>query len=172
MPDKIEDATTALQEFAKSRNIDALERAVDALEEFDIWSIKPDQRLPARGRVVLTWCRVFRALDAVEDPGYDPNSSASRYPPPPAGYPSGVKPESVRDPRARARYEAAIAENEKKRANRKTQMLARALDDRAVRAVHKIIPRLYTSSAADRKELHAIFDESGLSEARRKQMGF
>jgi hypothetical protein len=171
MPDKIEAAATALQEYAKTKDIGAIERAVDSLEEFDIWSIKPDERLTERRRLLLNWSRVLHAIDGIKGPGFDPEANpTSKYPPPPPGYPSSVTPQSVSDPAARARYEAAIVENEKKRAQRRTQMLAVSLEERAFQAAHRAAERLYTTSVADQSELDAVFQQAGLGEAGRKQV--
>jgi len=170
MPDKIDDANGALGEFAKNRDINTLEKAVDAIEEFDFWSVKPEERLAARRRLLLTCAKVLVAIDGIKDPSYDPKSPPSMYPSPPPGYPAGVTPQSVRDPAARARYEAAIAGNEKKKAARRTQLLAEEFENRAVEKTRRIIERLYTSSAADQKEIEAVFEEARLSPARRQQV--
>src|SRR5437762_3432674 len=164
MPNKIYTTMTDLQEFGKSRDIGAIARAVDALEEFDVWSIKPDQRLEARHRLVVNWCRALVAIDSVKEPGFDPDADRIAInPSPPPGYPSGVSPKSVRDAKARAQYEAAIAEHEKKKARDRAQLLAIELEDRAVGSAHQALERLYTSSAADRKEIDAVFQEASLS---------
>lgn len=168
MADKIEDAATALDAYAQTKNIDAMEKAVDSLEEFDIWSIRPSERLTGRRRLLLGWSRVLHAINGIKDPKFDPDANpTSRTAPPPPGYPSGVTPQSVGDPLVRARYEVAIAENEQKREQRKTQMLALSLEARAVQSAHRAVERLYTSSSADQKELSGVFQEVGLGDAER-----
>ncbi|MGA2599922.1 MAG: hypothetical protein ABSH09_23370 [Bryobacteraceae bacterium] len=169
MPDKIDEAVAALQEFAKTRDAGALEKAVDSLEEFDIWSVKNDLRLETRYRLLLNWSRTLRAIDSIKQPGFDPEAD------PPLGHvaPAGGGQSSAlsaQDARSRSQYEAAVKENEKKAAIHKTQLLVIELEERAVESAHRVVDRLYTSSAADRKEIDAAFQEAGLSEVRRKEV--
>lgn len=169
MPDKIDQAVAALQEFAKTKDAGAIEKAVDSLEEFDIWSVKNDLRLETRYRLLLNWSRTLRAIDSIKQPGFDPEANPPlAHVAPPAGGQSSVS--YTQDPRSRAQYEAAVKENEKKAASHKTQVLLIELEERAVESAHRVIDRLYTSSAADQKEIDAAFQEAGLSEVRRKEV--
>jgi hypothetical protein len=171
MPDKIDQAASGLQEFARSRDVDALERAVEALEEFDPWSLKPEQRLPGRRRLLLNWSRVLVAIDTIKEPGFDPDADRPRARvSPPDGFPPGADPKTIQDPRARAQYEAAIAANEKRKIRSRTQGVASELEQRAVESAHRVVDRWYTKSAADRKEIEAVFQEANLSAARRAEV--
>jgi len=151
MPDKIDQATTSLREFIKTRDVEAIEKAVDSLEEFDIWSLKPDQRLEARRRLLLNWSRVLRDIDSVKQPGFDPEADPPIARAAPPGSPS-------------------LVDQRKKVAHHRTQVLVIELEERAVESAHRVVERLYTKSAADQKEMEAAFKEGGLSEARRAQV--
>lgn len=69
------------------------------------------------------WLRAWRRLERERDPSYDPNdrkNNVSRvYPPVETGLPLGTPPSAIKDPKLRAKYQAAIAEN-----NRKSQKAA------------------------------------------------
>lgn len=163
MPDRIEEAAKALREFDDTRDAGALEQAVEALEDFDFWSVKASQRLESRHRLLLEWCRILIAIHGARQPGYDPDTARiAMNPPPPEGYPSGVSPKSIRDPAVRARYENEIKEYDKKKAEDGKQVLLVELEDRAISASHRVVERLYTTSAADQKAIDAAFEEAGL----------
>ncbi len=171
MADRIEQAAVSLEEYSKSRDINVLEKAVEALEETDLWSIDPAQRLQARRRLLLNWSRALVAIASVKELGFDPDADApSTRVPPPDGYPPGVAPETIKDPQVRARYEASIADSEKKKAHYRTQLLAAELDERAVESAHRVVDRWYTKSAADQAEIEAVFQEANLSAARRAEV--
>ena len=69
MPDKIDHATAGLAEFSATGNPAGIEKAVDSLEEFDIWSLNPNQRLAARQRLLTSWGLVLMAIDRIKEPG-------------------------------------------------------------------------------------------------------
>ena len=171
MPDRIEEAAKALREFDKTHDAGTLERAVEALEEFDFWSVKANERLESRHRLLVEWSRVLIAIDGAKQPGYDPETTRiAMNPPPPEGYPSGVSPQSIRDPAVRARYEIEIKEYDKKKAEDSKQVLLVELEDRAITAAHRVVERLYTASTADQKAIDAAFEEGGLKPDLRKQV--
>lgn len=64
------------------------------------------------------WFRAWRRLERERDPSYDPNdrkNNVSRvYPPVETGLPLGTPPSAIKDPKLRAKYQAAIAENNRK----------------------------------------------------------
>jgi len=151
MPDKIDQAANSLKDFANTRDIEAIEKAVDSLEEFDIWSLKPDQRLEARRRLLLNWSRVLRAIDSVKEPGFDPEAD------PPIA--------RAAPPNTQAGLDA-----EKKAAHHRTQVLVIEFEERASESAHRVAVRLYTKSAADQKEMESAFREGGLSDVRRAQV--
>lgn len=171
MAGKIAQASAGLEAFSKTKDIHELEQAVETLEEVDLWGIAPERRLQARRSLLLNWSRALVALDAVKEPGFDLDKNVpSTRPPAVEGYPPGVDPQAIRDPQARAQYEAALAASRRNRTRYRTQALAIELDERAIESAHRVLDRWYTASAADQKELDAVFDEAGLSAARRAEV--
>jgi len=152
MPDKIDEATDGLREFTATRDPAAIEKAVDSLEEFDIWSLSPDQRLAARQRLLTSWSWVLVAIDRVKEPGFDPEAD-----PPAARPPASPSPEE-------------LADYEKNKAGHHGQVLLVELEERAIEASHRATETLYTKSGPDQKELEEVFEKTTLSEARQQQI--
>jgi hypothetical protein len=176
MQDKIKSATAQLDEFEKTGKPEHLEKAVEGLEEVDALGAKDTAaRLTVRQEMLAAWCRTLKDVDRVKDPKFDPEDSPQLNVMPTPG-PGGametpsVDPKSVQNPQARKQYEAAIEANRKKKADRRVQFLVRELEDRAVERARRLIQRMYTTSAADRKEMDAVFTESKLAQSRREQL--
>jgi hypothetical protein len=176
MREKIKRAGTQLLEFGRTGGVEHLERAVDTLEEVDLLSIKETrERIEVRRELVVGWCRALRAIDGIKDPKFNPDDSPQMNVTPPFEngapiHPSGADPKAIKDPHARAEYEAARAANDKKIAQRRVQWKVKELDDRAIETARRVIERFYTTSAADQKDLEAAFTEAKLPAARRTQL--
>ncbi len=91
------------------------------------------------------WLRAWRRLANEFDPSFDVNDPKNRpsmrvYPPAETRLPPGTPPSAIKDPRLRAEYKAAIAENERKtrKANQQIPLLARGPAFKA-RAEHWLI---------------------------------
>jgi hypothetical protein len=171
MADRVDEAASSLKKFARSGEMADLEKAVEALEEFDMWSVPRGQRLRARRRLLLEWCRALVEIDGVKDPNFDAEAERPRARVrPPGNYRMGTDPRSIEDPAARAEYEAAIAANEKKAVRSRKQSLASELEERVLESAHRVVERWYTKSAADGDEVEGVFGEVKLSAARRAQV--
>ncbi len=170
MRDKIAGASTELDAFDKSRGIAHLSKAVDDLEEVDVLALSETrERLAARRELIESWCRVLRDIDSIKDPKFGPED-APMLNVPPALDGATQFPPGTTSAAARKQHEAAVAANEKKKADRRTQFLARELEERTVESAQRAIAKLYTKSAADRKELEAAFTAAKLPEARRVEL--
>ena len=157
MREKIQRAIEAIDRFEKSRRPQELEKAVDDLEEVDVLSLKQTvERLAARRDLLRAWCRALNGIDSLKDPHFDPDDAPLLNVMPPLEASGQVPPQST-SPAAQKEYETAVAANEKKKAERRTQFLARELEARAVESAHRLVERMYTKSAPDRKELADIF---------------
>jgi hypothetical protein len=170
MRDKIGRAVTELDAFEKNRAIAHLANAAENLEEVDVLALaQTSERRTARRELVEGWCRVLRAVDSVKDRNFDPDDAPALNVLPPL---DGAKqfPPGTRSPAAQKQYETAVAANERKKAERRSQFLARELEERALESAHRAIQKLYTKSAADRKELEAAFTAANLPQARRAEL--
>lgn len=173
MRDRIKRALTEMDQFEKSGGAEHLEKAVEGLEEVDLLSLKDTaDRLAARREMLTGWCRALRAIDRLKDPKFDPDDAPQLNVAPPmerggAIHTPSVDPKTIQDPQTRQAYQAARAANEKKKADRKVQWLVRDLEERAVERVERLVQRMYTKSAADRKEMEAVVAETKVSAERR-----
>lgn len=82
---------------------------------------RPDMNAWLRYRRQNTelWLHAWRRLEKEIDPGFDINDLKNRpsmqvFPPRETNLPPGSPPSAIKDPRLRAKYEAAIADNERK----------------------------------------------------------
>ena len=100
------------------------------------------------------WKRLINAIDTSWDPNeeiWSPNAVGASL-----GLPSGISPDGVRDPNLRAKYEAALQENQKKieRYNNQYRLhkWLKKYPDRA----EKYIVQLYSAEPYDTKELNQL----------------
>ena len=82
-------------------------------------SSKETDWLRERREKTVLWLQAWQRLDHEIDPRFDANDrsklpSLRVYPPAETGLPPGAPPSAIKDERLRARYEAAIAENNRK----------------------------------------------------------
>jgi hypothetical protein len=91
------------------------------------------------------WLRAWRQLERQFDPTFDINDRKNRplmrvFPPDETRLPAGTLPSAIKDPKLRAQYEAALAENKRKveRANQQIPLIARGPSFKA-RAEHVLI---------------------------------
>ncbi len=170
MPEKIGIAAAELDGFEKNGGAAHLQKAVENLEEVDLFSVKQTgERLAARRELLREWCRALSAVDRVKDPKFDPDDAPLLNVMPPLQGGTQIPPKAT-TPAARKQYEAAVAANEKKKADRRVQFLARELEERIVESAQRLIGRWYTSSAADRNEIQSVFSETKLAPERQKTL--
>jgi hypothetical protein len=172
---KIEQAASALADFRETHATEHLQSAVAALESAAI----PDaadaaQRAAARAQAAKLWLAVIAAIDESIDPAFDPEDvPAKGLTPPPCGdeqLQAGADPKAIADPAARAQYEAALRENQKKAERHRLQTRLRRLEPRASFGAEAFLKLHYTASAADTKECAALIAEAGLSERRNRRL--
>lgn len=121
-------------------------------------------RATRRAATLHSWLRLLRALDYHLDPGFDPRAVPEKRvgPPPTSGGGAlrpGADPASIEDPKARAEYEQAIADNRAKAERYRLQVHLHRLDERVTPRVEAFIRGAYTQSALDQQELRAAMDQ-------------
>ena len=95
--------------------------------------------------------------------------------PPPDGkngiqYPSGVTPETLKDPVARSNYVAAIRANSEGTQKKDFQLKLHSLNERASQSFERYLKAFYSSSESDEKELNELLNQSKLSDSRKQQI--
>lgn len=170
MANQIKVAARAMERFQKTKNVDYIERAVQALESAD-----PPGSQPKRRELTEGWLHVLAAIDQESDPHFDPDDLplGSVKPPSRGGigsYPSGIDPKAIADPALRAEYEKALAKNQEKAEKYSYQRGLRLADSQATPDFEKVIHRDYTSSNADQTELRTLIQIAGISAVRKKAL--
>ncbi|MGD0472940.1 MAG: hypothetical protein ABSB70_06955 [Candidatus Velthaea sp.] len=163
-------AQHSLDEFVKTKAPTPFEFALVDLEHVKVAAVPGAER----DRVSGAWFGLFRALDAVKDPSFDPKDVPQLHlvPPPDRGviYPAGVDPSALSDPAARATYQQALSENQTKAKRFAAAYPLYDLDTRAQAAFRLYRASAYTTSAADAADLRRALGTSGLSAVRQKAL--
>jgi len=167
----LETASRSLGGFRQDR-IQDLRLAVRELEAAqDNLVGAPDTQ---RDKATLVWFDVFRAIDQALDPAFDPEDVGLLNLAPPAmggvGYPSGVDPSAIPDPRVRAQYETDLAKNRAKIERYNYQDGLRRVDQYATSSFDIYANCFYGSSASSRAEFERLVDEAKLGVVRTAQL--
>lgn len=110
---------------------------------------------------------VIEAVQAQIDPKFDENDAPTlNVRIPGGGYDAGTKPENIKDPAIRKRYEDAIAQNQKKMQRYNFQLGLRASRDKYIDYLRDFIKRRYNQSefSALRKEIETVLGNNGVSQ--------
>jgi hypothetical protein len=175
MAENVEVAQKRLEEFERTHSVEALNKAVRALEGVERTEPATAPPLEVRSRGALAWITLFRHLDQHLDPNFDPNDSPSLNVSPPATskgvkYPSGVDPKAIPDAKARAKYIELLDQNRAKAEQYNFQHQLRQVNERALEGFHEYAKHAFAFSRSDSAELHRILDSAPLATARKKQL--
>lgn len=175
----INQANALLAEFKKTRSIEQLDRAFRALESMPFPGV--DHTVPwsaARGEQAKMWLNLLATIDqnidtnfGVNDPQYW--AAVSLTPPGTAEglrYPSGVDPKDIKEPQIRLQYEAAIKQNEEKKARCLFQTRLRNISALAGLDAERFFRAYYTSSKKDQNELGNLMQQAKLSPNRTEKI--
>jgi hypothetical protein len=127
------------------------------------------------------WFAVLGVLDKHIDPNFGTpdyfktNECFLNLVPPRDGpdgpvYASGVAPEALKNPAARAEYEAMLKTNKEGINNVLFQDQLKRVSNQVVRGMTRFIRFSYTSSESDKKELREILDAAKLSPSRKQKI--
>lgn len=180
MPTKIDQSSRMLEEFEKSKSIDALQGALSVLEHTGTAAKAPSK--PAEPtdailhfkQLVRMRLRILSVIERNEDKKFSPSA-----PPPDTIFPPqtddggllpGADPKYIKDPVARAQYAAALKQNQEDRKQWYFQFRLKRMDELITLHLGTLIPLAYSASESDQKELDALLQELGVSEARRQKL--
>jgi len=175
MSTRIEQATNRLTEFEETKDADQLQSAVAAMEGVDLSTFgRSSERMEIRQQALRTWLKILATIDSKLNPNFDPEDvpEANIMPPRSGGvrFPAGVDPKAIKDPAARAEYEAALKKNHDKAELYRLQTKLRRLDPRASSDVERFLKLYYTSTEADQREFDQLLDREALSASRRRKL--
>ena len=117
---------------------------------------------------------MFRLIDSAVDPTFD-ESDVRQWPAvelaPPreksgVELPSGADPRDVKDPVARAAYEAALRENNKKTLRANFQVALRRVDEASMNSLRIVLTNYRPFTPSDTAVLTTIIQSGGLSSQR------
>jgi hypothetical protein len=153
------------KKFQVEMEAERLREAFGALENVRLeLASDPAVRARLRAATLHSWLHLVRTLDHHLDPDFDPSAVPEmRVQPPPTSdgrvLRPGADPASIEDPKARANYEQAIADNRARAERYRLQVHLRRLDERVTPRVEAFIRGAYTQSALDLQELRAAIDQ-------------
>jgi len=174
-PGLTEHLADCLHEFGKTRSISQLEEAHATLGYIaNIEHLNSNQHRKDHTKM---WLDLYAAVEQHIDPTFDeskPHGFINLVPPPDGAggaiYPPGTDPSYLKDPKARAEYQAAIKSNSDLQKSADFQVKLRLMRRTVLWDLHKYVERAYTSSERDRKEWSDVLNRSTLPEARKKEL--
>jgi hypothetical protein len=128
----------------------------------------PSKEVISRNEVAAMWCHLVARIEQGIDPNFDEKDRPPLNAPLPKYgsniYYTGMPPEMISDPKARAEYEKAIADNHKKAEYWNNQMQLRLVRHSAIPIFVVRMSQLYGDSPEAIKELRRILQEFKISE--------
>ena len=174
MTEQLAKAATEISHFEMTHDAEYLRSAIDVMEDVNLSRAGQEQRLETRSQVAAMWLSLIGAIERSLDANFDPADVPERgvIPPESGGeeLPPGADPKAIKDPIARAQYEAALQENRRKAQQYSLQTKLGRLDPRATTDVQRFLAQNFSRSDDDRKELDRIFGESSISAQRKQQL--
>ncbi len=162
----LDDARGRIREFEAGLEPERLREAYMALENV---SLAKEHVSKTRARLrtdsLSLWLGLLQILDHHLDPNFNPEDGPEELVQPPRTsdgvvYPPGADPALIRDPRARAEYEKAIAANRAKVENYRLQIHLRRLDERITQRAKEFIRGSYRPASDDQEELKKAIEET------------
>lgn len=152
-----------IDKFVHNDDIGLLRAAIDEIDEIE-QPAKPEeeQAKTFRERKLQLLLAVINGIDEKRIPNFDFDDAPALSPPPPpeTGLPSGVGPESVKDPVLRSKFEKEIAANAKKAKVYNFQSDLRQLDELTVGNLREHVEIYYTRRAKELAEAEALIDST------------
>ena len=175
---KIDESERMLEVFEKTRSIDALQGALTVLEHkgSDTASSSAKPMNPSDSVLYIKkLARMRLRILAVIERNEDKKFEASVPPPQQILHDGGMlqpgaDPKYIKDPTARAQYAAALKKNQEDKEKWYFQFRLKRMDELITLHLGTLIPLAYSVSESDQKELDALLQESGVSEARRQKL--
>ena len=172
----LKEAGELAKQFEEKPEPELLKQASLALENVLLLEEdQPNTRDRLRADALYLWLQLIQLLDRFLDPNFNPEDVpelAIQPPPTSKGvvYPPGADPALIDDPKARAEYKKAIADNEAKTAHYNLQTKLRRLDERIMPRAEDFIRNFYTPAPGDQTELKTAIDKTIKSHRRKADL--
>ena len=172
----LHEAQTAANGFEEKRAPELLRQAYSALANVSLSAEKdfPD-RIQLRKTVLHRWLCLLAQLDRHLDPNFNPEDMPQLVVAPPITkgdvlHRPGVNPVKIKEPQARAQYEAAIAANQTKSVNYNLQTDLRRIDERINHRIKIFIMDSYAATIDDQREINLAIESDIQSPQRKAQL--
>ncbi len=159
-----------VDEFIKNDDIDALENAIDEIEAIEEPDKLQEQDFESyRSAKLIHLLDVFNAIDSkkIPDFNFDDMPELAVSPPPETGLPSGVSPDSVKDPAMKAKFEEDIQKNQTKKNVYDFQFRLNKLDEYSTGNYKEHISMKYSRKVGDLAEIEALVEKNIVSNHRK-----
>ena len=160
----IKEAEEKIEAFKSEKEPERLRESSMALENIVLAKEHNTEiRKKMRSKSLNLWLTLLQILDKNLDPNFDSEDIPMRsiVPPPTsngAAYPAGADPALIDDPKARAEYEKAIAENRKKTENYRLQIQLGRLNEKIPPRAENFIRNSFNDSMEDQEELRTAIE--------------
>jgi hypothetical protein len=169
-------AKARIKEFEAEREPERLREASLAIDDVNLPAERdPETRGQLRSSALSVWLQLLGILDRYVVPNFNPKDvPQTRVQPPPTSggivYPPGADPELIDDPKARAEYKKAIAENNAKTDRYRLQVELGRMSERISQRAKAFIKNSYTSSEQDQHELKSAIEKEVKDAARKADL--
>ncbi|MEP6901790.1 MAG: hypothetical protein ABJA66_08575 [Actinomycetota bacterium] len=161
----LKEAQTRVKEFETEMEAERLREASMALENVNLaqeYDSKTRSRL--RKDCLYLWLTLLQLLDQHIDPKFNADDLPTNLVQPPSlsngvVLRPGADPAKIDDPKLRAEYEKAIAENRAKAENYRLQTQLRRLNESIPPKAEEFIRNSYSSAASDQEELKTAIEK-------------
>jgi hypothetical protein len=176
------EARNSIEHFQQSKSPAELKNAISALDRASsiFASSRPEMSRELGRSIADAWLNILITIDHNWDHSFDddqpstPNNTVYlNLVPPGGGYPSGIDPKEVKEPGIRKKYEAMIAENERRleRLNfqRELEQAYMGICNGSLSFI--FLPRAYPFTDEKRKsEWVKLVNDSTLSKAKKREL--
>jgi len=149
-----------------------LVRFLEGGPEYDTGQMKPEEWMQDRRERAKYWLHAWQRLNNEINRNFDFNNNRPRLNllPPPGFGPAGIAPEAIKDPQARAKYEADIAANDAKRLEFNMQWELHNLDKYFTSSAKRFLAEAYSRPPYNTDELRQYLDSYHVDENTKREL--
>lgn len=172
----LKEAQAKIKAFETEKEPERLRESAMALENIILAKEhETEVRKKLRSDSLTSWLTLLQIFDKHYQPDFNPDDMPEMLvqPPPQADgsvLRPGADPAKIADPKARAEYEKAIAENRAKQENYRMQIQLGRLDDFIPPSAENFITNSFSDADEDQKELREAIDKTIENENRKTRL--
>jgi hypothetical protein len=171
MNSKSEHILNSLGTFHKSKNIQTLIQVINEIENLGKFQEPSSKEWPKVRKVEAElWFRVLQSVKKEIYQNHNLDKSPQINVAPPGPYPSGIAPESIKEPEIRKEYEKAIAENKAKAQRYNSQYKLRDIKKRLSKKLENFMVNAYSKAPQSTDELIKYFKKYNVEQETRTRI--